>query len=46
MALVPHYMLQGKIDKIKTIKEKDFTETWYQDENGNRSIIIVLKKRG
>ena len=40
MAIIPFYMLSGKIDKIKEIKTKKIIESWYQDQNGNRSIII------
>jgi len=42
--LVPFYLLEGEITKIQEIKEDGKVETWYEDENGNRSVITKENK--
>ncbi len=44
--LVPFYMLEGVISVIKEIKVLEGVEKWYEDEQGNRAIIVMEKKEG
>jgi len=40
----PFYMLTGIIEKIKEIDlEDNKIERWYEDENGNRAILVMRK---
>jgi len=44
MALVPFEMLEGNIEQIKEIAIGDAQiERWYEDDNGNRSILVMEK---
>ena len=42
--LVPFYQLQGVITLVKKIKlssDQDYIEKHYQDENGDKAIVIM-----
>lgn len=42
MALVPFYMLEGNIEQVKELSVGETQiEKWYEDEDGNRAVIIL-----
>ena len=41
--LKPFWMLEGKINKIKRLDTNEYIEIWYEDENGDRAIVITKK---
>ncbi len=36
--------LTGRINKIKTVRGVDFVEDMYEDEAGNRAVVVRIRK--
>ena len=43
--LKPFWMLEGNINQVKEIDSKEIKEIWYEDESGNKAIVIQQKNK-